>query len=583
MQDVHPASAMVILSPWPSNVSDMTSSRAPESLQPSFEDLGRHLRVTTFCVVDLETTGAGPESEITEIGAIKVCGGEPLGEFQTLVRPSVPIPAMIQVLTGITDTMVATAPSPAEAVPEFVRFADGCVLVAHNAPFDVGFLKRACGQLGIRWPNPVVVDTVTLARRVLPKGEVINCKLGTLAAHFRATTRPDHRALSDAHATVEVLHALLERTGRLGIDTVEDLRELLLHVPPERRAKRVWAKQLPEAPGIYWFEREDRDANGAPHTEVLYVGKSRNLRKRVASYFSAAEQRTRIHEMVRVATGVRGIECATDLEAQVRELRMIAARSPRYNRRSRNQHRLWWLKLTSGSFPRLVATRTPSPGDLFWGPFPGLAAARESARAFRDAFGVLERRHHRSSRGSWVIPEPEGYETGVERLRNAWLGDVRELLASASPRLAELVAQEHFEEAGELTDRLLAAHQTSRRFHRVRSLAGCPELVAAAPEHGEWAVHVIRFGKLAGAARARTAQVPEIAEATRELSETVREAPGGLPAGSFEEAERIADWLESPGVRFLDTVGDWAWPAHCALDQESVTELITTGVVGRSR
>ena len=171
----------------------------------------------------------------------------------------------------------------------------------------------------------------------------------------------------------------------------------------------------------------------------------------------------------------------------------------------------------------------------------------------------------------------------MERLRNAWLGDVRELLASASPRLAELVAQEHFEEAGELTDRLLAAHQTSRRFHRVRSLAGCPELVAAAPEHGEWAVHVIRFGKLAGAARARTAQVPETAEATRELSETVKEAPGGLPAGSFEEAERIADWLESPGVRFLDTVGDWAWPAHCALDQERVTELITTGVVGRSR
>lgn len=561
----------------------MTSSHAPGSSQPSFEELGRHLRATTFCVVDLETTGAGPDSEITEIGAVKVCGGEPLGEFQTLVRPSVPIPAMIQVLTGITDAMVATAPSPVEVVPEFMRFAEGCLLVAHNAPFDIGFLKRACEQLGIRWPNPVVVDTVTLARRVLPKGEVPNCKLGTLAAHFHATTRPDHRALSDAHATVDVLHALLERTGRLGIDTVEDLQELLSRVSPERRAKRVWAKQLPQAPGIYWFEHEGRDVNGLPHTEVLYVGRSRNLRKRVATYFSASEQRTRIHEMVRVATGVRGIECATDLEAQVRELRMIAARSPRYNRRSRNQHRLWWLKLTGGSLPRLVATRTPAPEDLFWGPFPGLAAARESARVFRDAFGVLERRHHRSSRESWVIPEPEGYETGVERLRNTWRGDVRELLASACPGLAELVAQERFEEAGELTDRLLAAHQTSRRFHRVRSLAGCPELVAAAPEHDEWAVHVIRFGKLAGAARARTAQVPETAEATRELSETVREAPGGLPAGSFEEAERIADWLESPGVRFLDTVGDWAWPAHCALDQERVTELITTGVVGRSR
>ena len=583
MQDVHPASAMVILSSPSSNVPDMTSRHAPESLQPSFEDLGRHLHATTFCVVDLETTGAGPDSEITEIGAVKVCGGEPLGEFQTLVRPSVPIPAMIQVLTGITDAMVAAAPSPTDVVPEFMRFANGCVLVAHNAPFDVGFLKRICRHLGIRWPNPVVVDTVALARRVLPKGEVRNCKLGTLAAHFHATTRPDHRALSDAHATVDVLHALLERTGRLGIDTVEDLRALLSPVSSERRAKRVWAKQLPEAPGIYWFEHEGRDSNGTPHTEVLYVGTSRNLRKRVASYFSASEQRTRIHEMVQVATGVRGIECATDLEAQVRELRMISARSPRYNRRSRNQHRLWWLKLTGGSLPRLVATRTPSPDDLFWGPFPGLTAARESSRVFRDIFGMLEHRHHRSVRESWAAPEPEGYETSVERLRNTWLGDVRDLLGSASPRLAELVAQERFEEAGELTDRLLAAHQTSRRFHRVRSLAGCPELVAAAPEHDEWAIHVIRFGKLAGAARSRTAQVPEIAETTRDLSETVQEAPGGLPAGSFEEAERIADWLESPGVRFVETVGDWAWPAHCALDQERVTELITTGTVGRSR
>ena len=561
----------------------MTSIRDTGPSQPSFEDLGRHLRTTTFCVVDLETTGAGPEAQITEIGAVKVCGGELLGEFQTLVRPSVPIPAMIQVLTGITDTMVASAPSLAEVLPDFMQFADGCVLVAHNAPFDIGFLKRGCQQLGLTWPNPIVIDTVALARRALPKGEVHNCKLGTLAAHFHATTRPDHRALSDAHATVDVLHGLLERTGGQGVDTVEELRGFISCASPERRAKRGWAAQLPEAPGIYWFEHASRDTDGNPRTEVLYVGTSRNLRRRVASYFSASEQRIRIHEMVRLATGVRGIECATDLEAQVRELRMIASRSPRYNRRSRNQHRLWWLTLAGRSIPHVVATKTPPQDDLFWGPFPNLTAARESARTFRDTFGVRERARRQSSGGSRAIPAPEGYAGRVERLRNLWRGDVRELLGSASPRLAELVSQERFEEAGELTDRLLAVHQTSRRFHRVRSLAGCPELVAAAPEHDGWAVHVIRFGKLAEAARARTAQVPDIAEAARELAETVTEAPGGLPAGSFEEAERIADWLESPGVRFLHTVGDWAWPAYCALDQERVTELITTGVVGRSR
>ena len=585
--------------PAGSLLSMMTPHRPAELSQPSFDDLGSHLRTTAFCVVDLETTGAGSDAQITEIGAVKVCGGEVLGEFQTLVRPSVPIPAMIQVLTGITDAMVAAAPSQAVAVPGFMQFSADCVLVAHNAAFDMGFLKRACDQLDIPWGRPTVIDTVALARQVLPRDEVHNCKLGTLAAHFHATTQPDHRALSDARATVDVLHALLERAGSLGVDTLEDLREMLSRVSPDRRAKRVWAKDLPDAPGIYWFEYEGRDADGRSRKEVLYVGKSRNLRRRVASYFSAAEQRTRIHEMVRVATGVRTITCATALEAEVRELRMIASQAPRYNRRSRNQQRLWWLKLTNEHFPRLATTRRPSAQDIFWGPFRTSPAARDMARAFRDAFGIRECRHRLSSEEPRAActaaeldrcqapcelgPGAEGYEAGVERLRRAWRGDVRELLASAAPRLAALVAGERFEEAGELTDRLLAAHETSRRLHRVLSLARCAELVAAAPEGGEWAIHVIRFGKLAGASKACTAQVRETAQITRDMAETVEEAPGGLPAGSFEEAECVAGWLESPGVRFLSTVGDWAWPAHCAMDQERVTELITTGVVGRSR
>lgn len=567
--------------------------------QPSFDDLGTHLRAAMFCIVDLETTGAGPEAEITEIGAVKVCGGEVVGEFQTLVRPSFAIPPMIQVLTGITDAMVASAPSLAVALPSFLDFAAEAVLVAHNAPFDIGFLRRGAEALGIEWRRPVVIDTVALARQALLQGEVRNCKLGTLAAHFRSATQPDHRALSDARATVDVLHGLLERVGNLGVDTVEDLREFFTQVSPERRAKRTWAKNLPEAPGVYWFEHDGHDADGRQRTEVLYVGKSRNLKRRVASYFSATEQRRRIHEMVAVATGVKTLVCATDLEAEVRELRMIDGQRPRYNQRSRNQRRLVWLKLTKEAFPRLSAVRKVSYGDVVWGPFRNTGAAEEIARALRDAFAIRECTHKLSARAPREAcalaelgrcPAPcelgdaaDGYGEGVARLRRAWSGDIRELLGHASDRLRDLVAQQRFEEAGELTDRLKAVQATSRRFHRVATLAACEEIVAAAPERDEWAIHVIRHGKLAAAARARTAQVRDEAETARALAETVKKAPGGLPAGSFEEAERVADWLESPGVRLLDTVGDWAWPAHCAMDQATVTELITTGVVGRSR
>ena len=327
----------------------MKSTLPPE--QPSFDDLGTPLRSVTFTVVDLETTGSGRDAEITEIGAVKVCGGEVMAEFQTLVRPGSAIPAMIQALTGITDSMVATAPSSRVALPSFMDFAAGTVLVAHNAPFDIGFLRRGCEELGVPWRRPTVIDTVALARQVLLRDEVPNCKLATLARHFHSPTRPEHRALSDARATVDVLHGLLERVGNLGVDTLEDLRELMTRVTPERRAKRVWAKGLPEAAGVYWFEHEGRESDDTPRIEVLYVGKSRNLRRRVSSYFSASEQRARIHEMVGIATRVRTMPCATDLEAEVRELRMIDGHRPRYNRRSRNQHRLVWLKLTAEPFP----------------------------------------------------------------------------------------------------------------------------------------------------------------------------------------------------------------------------------------
>jgi DNA polymerase-3 subunit epsilon len=209
-------------------------------VQPSLEDLSTPLSAVRFCVVDLETTGTNNSCGITEIGAVLVCGGEVVGEFNTLINPAEHIPAMISVLTGITDSMVADAPPLATAFPSFLQFAHDAVLVAHNARFDVGFLKTAAATLNYPWPKFQVVDTLTLARRTLLRDEVPNCKLATLAAHFRTSSQPDHRALSDARATVDVLHGLLERLGNLDVTTLESLLEFAAHVsPPVRYAKPV--------------------------------------------------------------------------------------------------------------------------------------------------------------------------------------------------------------------------------------------------------------------------------------------------------------------------------------------------------
>lgn len=175
-----------------------------------------NLREHTFVVVDLETTGASPSkgAGITEIGAIKVRGGEVIGEFESFVNPLTPIPFFITELTGIDDRMLRDAPIIDEVLPLFLEFCQPhheIILVAHNAQFDVSFLKSAANEIDIPWPKFKVLDTVRFARSIIPKEEVGNYRLGTLAQFFGTEVVPTHRALDDVKTTVEVLHCLIER------------------------------------------------------------------------------------------------------------------------------------------------------------------------------------------------------------------------------------------------------------------------------------------------------------------------------------------------------------------------------------
>jgi DNA polymerase III subunit epsilon len=177
-----------------------------------------------FVIVDVETTGWLPaEAMITEIGAVRLSGGQVTAEFSALVNPGIPIPADITALTGITDEMVGHAPPMAEVFPGFLAFAEGCVLAAHNAPFDIGFLTAACRSCGIPWPAFPVIDTAVLARLVLSGGDVPDCKLATLARYFAARTAPCHRALADAKATADVLDGLLGMLADAGARTLAEV------------------------------------------------------------------------------------------------------------------------------------------------------------------------------------------------------------------------------------------------------------------------------------------------------------------------------------------------------------------------
>jgi DNA polymerase III epsilon subunit family exonuclease len=210
-------------------VNDSVNSPSPqESWQSTLQEFGRPLNEITFVVIDLETTGGAPHlgAGITEIGAVKVRAGEVLGELETFIDPQHPVPSYITELTGITDEMVFQSPTIAEIFPSLLEFLGSeseTVLVAQNAPFDLSFLTFAARAHGFDWPKYPVLDTAIIARKVLSRDEVPNCKLGTLAAFFGTDTTPNHRALDDARATVDVFHGLLERLGSHDIYTLEEL------------------------------------------------------------------------------------------------------------------------------------------------------------------------------------------------------------------------------------------------------------------------------------------------------------------------------------------------------------------------
>ena len=468
-------------------------------------------------------------------------------------------------------------------LPSFLAFAQNTVLVAHNAPFDVGFLRRACEALGYPFPRWPVVDTAALARQILLADEVANCRLATLARHFRAAATPNHRALTDAQATVDVLHGLIERVGNLGVGTIEDLREFTRKVSPQRRAKRTWAEGVPAKPGVYLFVAEHGDQR-----QILYVGKSTNLRSRVRSYFTAAEKRPRMDEMVRVATGVEAVPCLTPLQAEVTELRLIASHAPRYNRRSKFPERTLWIKITNEAYPRLSVVRDVRDDEAtYFGPFRRRQSAEDVVLAIYDSFPIRQCTPRLSpirltaacalaGMGRCSAPcdgsiSRDAYGEIVAGVRSALSSDVRPAVSGVQARLARLIDQQRFEEAATIRRRLDTLTHTGLRFHRVRSLAACPEIVAARRHGDNWEIHVIRYGRLAAAGLATPRDVPQaVARVVRATAETVPKPLAPLPAAGIEETERIAAWLEQPGSRIMEITGDWMWPLHAVLDHDGL-------------
>ena len=397
-------------------------------------------------VFDLETTGlSASRDRMCEIGAVRVRSLELVDTFETLVDPRVTLPPTIARLTGLRDADLRRAPRQELAVRRFLAFAADAPLAAHNARFDLGFLDQAVQRLTGRRVAAAVVDTVWLARRLLGRRSE-RFSLGQLAHFFGTATDPCHRALPDALATAEILVALLGLAQERGARTLAEVIELA--APRERRlhARRSLIAGAPSTPGVYLFH----DRNGT----VLYVGKARNLRARLQSYFAGDRQRPAVEAALGALARVEWRELGSELEAALEELRLIRELRPPANARGARPQS--YLRRRG---ERWIVTAEPTP----FGPIAGKRRAQLAARALDDFEG----------------------------------DDLSLALPPLRKKLRRLARDLRFEDAARLRDRLAALEAVAARVHeldRLRSDELC--VLAPAREPGFWRAFVVAGGRV---------------------------------------------------------------------------------------
>ena len=407
----------------------------------------------SFVVFDLETTGlAAASARICEIGAVEIRRLELGATFETLVAPEVPVSHATRRLTGISEELLGSAPGVEQALAGFASFAGDAVLVAHNARFDVGFLNRELERRSGRRLSGPVVDTVALARNLLA-GRSERTSLAALASFFGVSVRPCHRALPDAQATAEVFLRLVELARERGAERLSQLEELAAPRPRRIHAKRHLIRAAPAAPGTYRFCAEDES--------TLYVGKARDLRSRLRSYFHTPHQRRSVEAALDKLVAIEWRVTGSELEAALEEVRLIRQLRPPANTRMPRPERYVYLHRQGG---RVILSRVPSR----FGPLRQPLEARRAARALKgcgaaEFEGLLDGDPLPRLRAELARQSLDAHELALRRSR-------RELEA-----LERLVVQ-------------------LNQLDQLRQLTAC--VVAPALDPGELDVHIICGGEL---------------------------------------------------------------------------------------
>ncbi len=423
----------------------------------------------SFVVVDTETTGTKAATHrLIEVAAVKVRGGKVVDRFSQLVNPERSVPRHITRITGISTAQVFDQPTAAEVLPGFLDFLGDDVLVAHNLPFDVGFLNAELARAGLPPLTNPTLCTLRLARRLLhglrSKG------LTSVADFYGIKIANRHRALGDAEATATILLHFLKQLGfEHDVETLEDLltfqhrryaqvRKESKHL---EKIREEVLPRLPARPGVYFM----KDRQGT----VLYIGKAKSLRDRVRSYFTAVEAHSeRLRKLVAAVRDVTWEETGSELAALLLESKLIKQHLPRFNRAQRRYRNRPFLRLdTSEAYPRLSWTSyVMNDGAAYFGPLGGRRQAELVVELVNRFFRLRECdddtfRHGKRclyaemERCDGPCEDPAvaaRYDEEVQRVRAFLIGDGADVLADLEVSMQAAAAALDFEQAAQFRD-----------------------------------------------------------------------------------------------------------------------------------
>jgi DNA polymerase-3 subunit epsilon len=550
----------------------------------------RRLDEIEFVVIDTETTGLRPGAHrVIEVAGVRLRGGEVLASYQSLLNPGVRIPTFIAQFTGITQEMIATAPRSHEALPDFLRFVEGALVVGHNVGFDLGFLTYEAHLLGQSFPGDGL-DTIPLARRFLPG--LKRFKLDSLAAHLKIATSERHRASADARVTAAAFLALLDLAAKQGITTLGQLRRRLQlpvawsgDITQATTAKQLallrsdgriasanltarptgtlflnpaWRSDFPTQPGVYLMKDE--------HGQVIYVGKAKCLKDRLSSYYHQPLGYARKDGLLQSVREIETRVLGSELEALLVESQLIKQLQPAYNVQLRNYEHYPFIKIdTQHTFPRVYATReVAADGARYFGPFRSKHLVDLTIEVVQKIFPIrtctralppqakpsepcLRLHLNRCSAPCCGDADPVAYRNVIDEIC-AFLGGEREDLLGRLRRQMLQASQElNFERAAWLRDTIRSVDEVLIGQKLITGAVEANNLLVVYPSAREQSneVFLIRHGRLVE--QRCVAHTPEsMKQAVSELLQhaaTLGEPPSIVGQAEVDQINIISRWI----------------------------------------